>query len=171
MTSAPVTRWSSQNWTPGKVTLFNALGLGSWNVRYPALTPSLAGAVAQDSAAGSNGTSTTANTTSAQPVPGGGQYSFAQLEALWVQAGGNPAVQAMAAAIAMAESGGKVNATDDDSNGSQDRGLWQINSSHGSQSVFTPLKNAQAAVAISANGTNWSPWVTYQNGDYKQFLP
>lgn len=179
--AATLTRWSSPNWTGGKVTLFNALGLGSWKVSYPKLTPTLAGAVAQDAAAGggsgtgggtggTGGATTTGGSGTTQQVPGGGTYTYAQLEDLWVQAGGNPAKKAIAAAIAMAESSGRVNASLNDTNGTQDRGLWQINSSHGSQSVFTPLQNARSAVAISSNGSNWSPWVTYQSGAYKKYL-
>lgn len=82
----------------------------------------------------------------------------AELQQLWIQAGGDPTQAAQAAAVAMAESGGNANASLTNANGSIDRGYWQINSSHGSQSTFDPLGNARAAVAISANGTNWRPW-------------
>jgi len=175
ISNATTSRWASSNWTPGKVTIFNALGLTKWKVQYPTLSPKLAGAVASDASAGSGNvqtvsTTTAGNTGSTQQVKGGGTYSYSQLEQLWIQAGGNPAKAAIAAAIAMAESSGNVNSTDYDSNGTVDRGLWQINSSHGSQSVYTPLKNAQSAVAISANGTNWQPWVTYQTGAYLKYL-
>lgn len=102
--------------------------------------------------------------------PGNVQYSYAQLEGIWNQAGGNPQQASMAAAIAMAESGGNSAAYDNDSNGSVDRGLWQINSVHGSQSTFDVMGNARAAVAISNNGTNWSPWVTYQTGAYLKYM-
>ena len=73
----------------------------------------------------------------------------------------------MAAEIAMAESGGNPNATDHDSNGTADRGLFQINSTWGSLSVYDPLGNAQAAVSISGGGSNWEPWVTRQTGAYR----
>lgn len=87
-------------------------------------------------------------------------YSFTQLEDLWVSVGGNPIAKAMAAAIAMAESGGNSAAVNNNGNGSVDRGLWQINSSHGSSSTFDPVANARAAVSISNNGSNWRPWCT-----------
>lgn len=87
-------------------------------------------------------------------------YSFSQLEDLWRQAGGNPLSAGMAAAIAMAESGGNPSATHTNSNGTVDRGLWQINSIHGAQSTLDPLANARAAVAISGNGSSWRPWCT-----------
>lgn len=92
-------------------------------------------------------------------------YSFSQLEALWVQAGGSQATAGMAAAIAMAESGGNSTASHGNTNGSIDRGLWQINSIWGTQSTFDPVANARAAVSISKGGTNWRPWCTaWSNG-------
>lgn len=93
------------------------------------------------------------------------QFSFAQLEAIWIQAGGNPVYSPMAAAISQAESGGNSANAGFNSNGTIDRGLWQINSTHGSQSSFDIMTNARAAVAISNNGTNWRPWCTaYSDG-------
>lgn len=97
-------------------------------------------------------------------------FTYAQLEGIWCKAGGNPQAAAMAAAIATAESGGNSAAYDLDSNGTIDRGLWQINSVHGAQSSFDIPTNARAAIAISNNGTNWSPWVTYNTGAYRQYL-
>lgn len=87
-------------------------------------------------------------------------YSYAQLMTLWEQAGGSKLNAAMAAAIAMAESGGDATATNNNTNGTQDRGLWQVNSSWGSLSTFDPMSNARAAVQISKNGTTWRPWCT-----------
>lgn len=84
--------------------------------------------------------------------------TFDQLKTLWVQAGGNPAAAAVAAAVALAESGGRPDAFNGNGGKSQDRGLWQINSVHGAQSTYDPMGNARAAVAISNNGTNWKPW-------------
>jgi hypothetical protein len=97
-------------------------------------------------------------------------YTAMQLQQLWLQAGGNAATAPLAAAIALAESGGNPNALNHNTNGSIDRGLWQINSVHGTQSTLDPLANAQAAVAISNHGSNWQPWTTYVSGAYKQFL-
>lgn len=88
-----------------------------------------------------------------------------QIESLWTQAGGNPQQASMASAIALAESGGRTDASNTNDNGTIDRGLWQINSIHGGQSTFDPLANARAAVSISANGSNWRPWCTaWSNG-------
>lgn len=97
------------------------------------------------------------------------KYTYAQLEALWIQAGGDRASAPVMAAIAMAESGGNPAAINTNTNGSTDRGLWQINSVHGSLSTFDPLANAQAAVKIKkTQGLN--AWVTYTSGKYRQFL-
>jgi hypothetical protein len=76
----------------------------------------------------------------------------------------------MAAAIAMAESGGNPGISHRNSDGSIDRGLWQINSTHGALSTFDRLGNAKAAVSISGNGRNWNPWTVFKTGVYKRFL-
>lgn len=88
------------------------------------------------------------------------QYTQSELMGLWNQAGGNQQNAAIASAIAMAESGGNSAAYDIDSNGTIDRGLWQINSVHGSQSSYDVMTNVRAAISISNNGTNWRPWCT-----------
>jgi hypothetical protein len=98
-----------------------------------------------------------------------GTLSQAQLEQLWDQQGGNPAEAPTASAIAEAESSGDEQATNTSSAGTA-RGYWQIESSHGALSTYNPEGNAKAAIAISDNGTNWSPWETFTSGAYKKFL-
>jgi len=100
------------------------------------------------------------------PAPGGGTLSCSGLERLWESAGGSPRSAFLAAEIAMAESGGRQYASLYNTNGTTDRGYWQINSVHGSLSTFDAAGNARSAVLISQNGTDWSPWVTYQTGAY-----
>lgn len=97
-------------------------------------------------------------------------YTAGQLEQLWIQNGGNPSAAPVAAAVALAESSGNPAATNHNTNGSIDRGLWQINSVHGTQSTTDVVGNVKAAIAISNNGANWAPWRTYVSGAYKQFL-
>jgi|SRR5215471_12558519 len=100
------------------------------------------------------------------------QYTWDQLQALWVQAGGSQQTAPMAAAIAMAESGGNSNARSPKSGGysngnGADYGLWQINSKFngGGDADFDPLTNARKAVQISKNGTSWRSWCTaYSDG-------
>ena len=94
-----------------------------------------------------------------------------ELEQLWVLAGGNPKYAELAAAVSLAENPtGNPKAENHNTDGSIDRGLWQINSTHGAQSTFDPLGNAEAAVAISSGGKNWNPWTTFKNGEYKKHL-
>jgi hypothetical protein len=158
-------KWDMANWQQSStkgVTLLQAFGISKGKVSYPALTAGLPSSVASSQNTGASDSA---------PVPTAkGDYSQSQLQQLWIAAGGNPSKALIASAIAMAESGGDPNATDNDSNGTIDRGLWQINSVHGAQSTYNPLQNARAAIAISSNGTNWEPWVTYQKGLYEQFM-
>jgi LysM repeat protein len=91
-----------------------------------------------------------------------GTLSCGALEELWEEGGGSHAEAFMAAEIAMAESSGEQFAT----GAAGERGYWQINPDHGSLSTYDPLGNAEAAVAISADGTNWTPWTTFTSGAY-----
>jgi LysM repeat protein len=101
-------------------------------------------------------------TSSVQTVTGG-TLDCSGLEALWESAGGSPGEAFMAAEIAMAESGGNQYALSP----TDDYGYWQINASHGpAEATFNAYGNARAAIAISDDGTNWSPWTTYVTGAY-----
>lgn len=88
----------------------------------------------------------------------------------------------IAAAIAMAESGGNPNAHNakppDDS-----YGLWQINMIGGlgparrkqlglssNDQLYDPDTNAEAMKLISQDGGNFNPWSTYTNGAYRPWL-
>lgn len=97
-------------------------------------------------------------------------YTYAQLKSLWIRNGGSAGSADIAAAVALAESGGVAGASNSNTDGSIDRGLWQINSVHGSQSTFDPIANVKSAIAISNNGKNWNPWVTFKTGAYKKFM-
>jgi hypothetical protein len=101
-------------------------------------------------------------------------YTYAQLEGLWIGAGGSQATAPVAAAIAMAESGGcsaALNKTDN--NGTQTSvGLWQVsNGTHTYPTVWTTATgNAAEAVAKYQGAGGFSPWGTYDSGAYKQFV-
>jgi hypothetical protein len=103
-------------------------------------------------------------------------YSYAQLEQLWINAGGDRSLAPLAAAIAEAESGGRsdaVNATDN--NGTQTSwGLWQISDGTHNQPVpgiLSPAVNAREAVAkYHGAGNTFNPWGTYASGAYRAFL-
>jgi hypothetical protein len=105
----------------------------------------------------------------------GTQYTYSQLEGLWINAGGSSAVAPVAAAIALAESGGcsaALNLTDN--NGTQTSvGLWQVsNGTHSYPAAWsTAAGNATEAVAkYSGAGNSLSPWGTYDSGAYKTYL-
>lgn len=143
---------------PG-ATFAAAVGGSGWGTSGSCISKALG--TASSSAGGAQG----------QPAPGytpsTGQvtFTYAQLEGIWISAGGNPQNAAMAAAIAMAESGGSSQASNTNTNGTIDRGLWQINSSNGAGSSFDIMTNARTAVAMSQNGANWRPWCTaYSDG-------
>ena len=85
-------------------------------------------------------------------------------------AAGFPADQIpMAVAVALAESGGRPDATNKNRNGSTDYGLWQINSIHGGLlregSWANPADNAKMAYKVwSQAGKSWRPWVAFKTG-------
>ncbi len=81
-------------------------------------------------------------------------YSFAQLEELWIDAGGNKDLAPLMAGVAIVESGGRTDAY----NASGASGLWQIEVPlhdavipGGAGNVFNAEANAKAAVAVSGN--------------------
>ena len=92
-----------------------------------------------------------------------GTLSCHGLEELWEEGGGSSGEAFMAAEIAMAESSGQQFATGPFG----ERGYWQINPNHGSLSTYDPLGNAKAAVFLSDDGQNWSPWTTFLTGAYR----
>ena len=96
----------------------------------------------------------------------GGTLGCAGLERLWEQAGGSPGAARTAASVAMAESGGRQYAVNTNGGRSTDRGYFQINSVHGALSTYDAYGNARAAVLISRDGRDWTPWVTYNSGAY-----
>jgi hypothetical protein len=77
----------------------------------------------------------------------------------------------LAAAVAMAESGGNALAVGD-SNSSF--GLWQIHvpshPEYNAVQLGDPHYNAAAALAISKHGTDWTPWTTFRTGAYQQYM-
>ncbi len=80
-----------------------------------------------------------------------------------------------AAAIAFAESSGNPSATNKNSNGSTDYGLWQINSVHGAllkQGEWSnPADNAKMAYKVYSDaGNSFKPWVTYKTGAYLKYM-
>jgi Lysozyme like domain len=100
------------------------------------------------------------------------RYGFSELEALWLNAGGPQGQEQTAAAVALTESSGNPRAQHNDSNGTVDRGLWQINSVHGysPSSSFDAQDNARQAVAVWRS-SGWDAWSTFKDGAYLAHLP
>lgn len=100
--------------------------------------------------------------------------SNAELEGLWIAAGGAPEMAEVMAAIALAESGGNPNALNPtDNNGTQTSwGLWQIsNGTHNEPvpNILDPFVNAQQAVAkVASQGLH--AWGTYDSGVFGRYL-
>lgn len=87
---------------------------------------------------------------------------------------GNERYIAVAVSIAMAESSCNPSATNINTDGSEDRGLWQINNVFHSEvsnaCAFQVQCNADAAWNISGHGSNWSPWSTWNNGAWENYI-
>lgn len=108
--------------------------------------------------------------------------SYAQLMGLWINAGGSAGSAPVAAAIALAESGG--NPTSHNPRPPDDSyGLWQINmlgsmgparrQQYGLKSntdLYDPATNARVAVIMSNKGANFRPWSTFTSGAYRKFV-
>lgn len=103
------------------------------------------------------------------------QYTYAELEGLWINAGGPRRLAPIAAAIAEAESGGRSDATNPNDNGGRQTswGLWQISNGTHAQpvpNILNPAVNARQAVAKWRAAGGFSPWGTYDSGAYKAFM-
>jgi LysM repeat protein len=144
----------------------NSAEIADPNVIYPGEVLKLPGRSVTLTSASSSGGKDGTSSKSSSDSKLSGTLGCSGLEALWESAGGSASEAVTAASIAMAESSGEQFATDDDANGTEDRGYWQINSTHGSLSTDNAYGNARAAVIISADGTNWTPWTTYDTGAY-----
>lgn len=103
--------------------------------------------------------------------------TYGQLEGVWIQGGGDPAVAPIAAAISLAESSGiPNNVQKGQPYTTTGWGLWQITPGNSVPSVgvdnqlLNPVTNAQAAVAKYKAAGGFGPWTTYTSGAYRQYL-
>lgn len=92
-------------------------------------------------------------------------YSYAQLEGLWLNAGGSATIAPVMAAIALAESGGRSDAK----NPSGATGLWQILGNPFPGNALDPATNAKMAVA-KYKSQGLKAWTAYTSGAYKKYL-
>ena len=95
-------------------------------------------------------------------------YSFTRTVATTL--GQEPQI-VVAIAVAMAESSCNPHAVNINSDGSRDRGLWQMNSVYHPEvsdtCAFQIQCNADAAWNTSGHGGDWKPWSAYTNGSWK----
>lgn len=101
----------------------------------------------------------------------GGSLSMEEVERLWVSHGGRPDEAHLAAAVATAESGRRPLAENvSNSDGSVDRGLFQMNSIHGKCSTFDLDENVRCAVQLRNSARGWNHWVAYDRDRYQRYL-
>ena len=105
-----------------------------------------------------------------------GRLSFDQLSTLAANAGFSGDDIVTAAAIALAESSGNPVAVGDlNVTPGGSIGLWQINlkahPQYNSQQLLDPQTNANAAYAIFTAAGGFTPWSTYNGGQYLAYMP
>lgn len=115
---------------------------------------------------------------------GRGQLNVGQLKALAMAAGFNDRDASIMAAIAMAESGGRSAAHNDNvRTGDNSYGLWQVNmigrmgperrrqfGIGSNEALFDPAVNASAARKVFES-QGFGAWSVFKSGAYRQFLP
>lgn len=98
-----------------------------------------------------------------------GAFTATQV-ALYAKKAGIPCGQRLrvAVAVAYAESGYNPRAYNRNTNGTVDKGLWQINTYYHPPrcNYYDPACNASTMVKISSHGTNWRPWYGYGTHNY-----
>lgn len=104
-----------------------------------------------------------------------GDYSIGDLIGASSAAGFAGTSLFTAVAISLAEDGRmELKAVNVNSDGSRDRGPWQINDKWhpevGDSCAFDLACSAGAAYRISNQGKSFTPWATFNNGAYKQHL-
>lgn len=106
-----------------------------------------------------------------RPQAPGGHFTVEELRQLARDAGFFGDAANVAAAVAMAESGGNPNAVGDEGTSF---GLWQFHMpAHPGSTVaraMDPLSAARWAYELSKGGLDWSAWTTYRTGAYKRYL-
>lgn len=100
------------------------------------------------------------------------RFTQQQMYDLLIRAGATPQEATTLAAIGMAESGGRPDASNLSDPHGGSHGLWQINGVHTKDfaTLKDPVKNAQWAVRLLRRD-GVSIWGAYTNGSYRQFLP
>lgn len=98
-------------------------------------------------------------------VAGAGHLTPAQIKALWLGNGGDPAQAQNATCHAMQESSGDPAVTSANPDGGVNVGLWQLDT-RGKGAGYTvaqlqdPVTNARVTIMATRNGRDWSAWAT-----------
>lgn len=113
--------------------------------------------------------------TSIGPPANGSAYSDDEMVWIVKNAGWTGEDVPIGASIMKAESSGRPNAENLNSNGTYDRGLWQINDVHNSKlpgaNRYDPAVSTQLARMIYQESGSWQPWSTYSyHGTYTQHM-
>ena len=108
-------------------------------------------------------------------LPAPSPLTYDALLALALKYGANNAGANVAAAVALAESGGDWSAHNNNAGtGDDSEGLWQVNllahPQYRAVNLYNVDQNAAAAADVSAGWSNFEPWSTFLNGDYLQYL-
>lgn len=98
-------------------------------------------------------------------LPARGNYTAADLRALWIANGGDPAQARNAACHAMQESSGNAAVTSSNPDGGINVGLWQLDtrgkgSGYSVRQLQEPNTNARVTVFATRNGRDWTAWAT-----------
>jgi hypothetical protein len=105
----------------------------------------------------------------------GQTLSIAQMYALARKAGLDSARAVVAAAVGMAESGGRSAVTSSNPDGGTNVGVWQLDTKgvgagHTVAELSDPTVNAAVMAKGTSGGQDWSAWQTYTQGTYAQYL-
>lgn len=100
------------------------------------------------------------------------KYSYSQLVTFAHDTNFTGRAAEIIAAIGMAESGGDDQAVNPNDPNGGSFGVLQINSIHpgAKDTLGNPSLSFKMAYEISKGGTNFTPWATYTNGRYYEFM-
>lgn len=109
----------------------------------------------------------------------GPYYTKAEIEAVWIDEGGNPATADIASSIALAESSGGAGSWSANPGPCKTNwGAWQVCRPNAGD-LLTLRGCARAAIAQSSDGKNWCDWQTFDGrgcgagnytGAYRQYM-
>lgn len=166
--------WASDTAWPSDPVKALLTGKGLPKPDKTALPQAIAG-LQQNATSGQLAKGPSENVAGGTAIGAGGTMTHADLVNLWQANGGSVGTADIGAAIALAESSGRVTVTSSNPDGGTNVGLWQLDTK-GAGAGYTVDQlqdaptNARVTVMKSSNGTNWSAWETWHTGAYRQYL-